>query len=174
MIKKIAFLGILGILLGLFGWIFYQNQQKSIAKKQIGENIRQLPDFEFENVLENEKFTNESLSDNKTLLLIYFNSECEHCQYEVAEICKHAHQFTNKQVVLVSSQDMETIQNFAEEHQLSKYPFIRVAKTEAETFYKTFGTTAVPSVFIYNDTQELIKQFKGEVKIETLLKYPAE
>lgn len=158
----------------LVGWIYFQNQAKTKAKSQLKAGLQNLPEFEFAAIPGMSKFDNGLLALDKPLLLVYFNSECEHCQYEVQEICRNADGFQNKQVVLVSSEDEEAIHKFSEEYELSAYPFIKVAKTEAEQFYKTFGTTSTPSVFIYNKDRKLVKDFKGEVKIETLLKYLSE
>jgi hypothetical protein len=40
-----------------------------------------------------------------------------------------------------------------------------------EESYKAFGPTSVPHLFIYGPDKELRKEFKGETKIDALLKY---
>lgn len=38
-------------------------------------------------------------------------------------------------------------------------------------FDDIFGKSGVPASFIYDKNGKLVKQFKGEVKVEALLKY---
>ena len=38
-------------------------------------------------------------------------------------------------------------------------------------FEDIFGKSGIPASFIYNKQGKLVKQFKGEVKVNALLKY---
>ena len=48
---------------------------------------------------------------------------------------------------------------------------IHFAKINQADAYNTFGSLAVPQIFIYGADGVLIKEFKGETKMEAVLQY---
>jgi peroxiredoxin len=169
--KRIIGFTILGLIVTLGAFMLYSMQKKIKQKKAIQENIRSLPDFTFYHLEDSSQFTPKDLVENQSILLIYFNSECEHCQYEASEIYKQQAQFKDTQVLLISSESIKAIQSFSKKYKLTQIPFLKVLKVDVEAFYKSFGSLSVPSIFIYDTDHKLVKNFKGEVKIEKLLEY---
>jgi thiol-disulfide isomerase/thioredoxin len=137
-------------------------------KQQIKEAIATLPAFKFY-TLQNKPYTKDSLLQNQSTLFLFFNSTCEHCQYETEQILKVAGQLSNKNVLYISSQSIREIKAFDSIYHLTNYPFIKLLRDSTNNFYKTFGTSMVPSSVIYNDKGMLMKTFKGEVKIEAII-----
>lgn len=103
-----------------------------------------------------------SVLSEKTML-IYFNSECEHCQWEVKQFSENINQFQDVNLAFVSLEPSDSAYQFLEKHSLQQY-FI---ETHPENIMKTFSG-GVPQVFIY-EGDELKEKFRGEVKIEKLL-----
>ncbi len=54
---------------------------------------------------------------------------------------------------------------------LSDLGNIRFTKINQDEAYETFGSLAVPQIFIYGADGILIKEFKGETKIDVVLQY---
>ena len=96
-------------------------------------------------------------------MLLYFNSECEHCQWEVKQLSENIDQFADVNLAMVSLEPTDSAYQFLKKHSLEQY-FI---ETNPENIMKTFSG-GVPQIFIYEEG-ELRKKFKGEVKIEVLL-----
>lgn len=161
--RKKIFLSISLVAVCILIFFIYKNLER---KNQILSGINKLPNFHFRTIDGNEYLGNDKLKD-ETLILIYFNTECEHCIYEVEEIIRNIKRFSYHQIILVSSETTDKIIVFKEKFQLQKYSNIILLQTDAIEFYNTFGTMAIPSVFIYTDNQ-LVKKFKGEVKIEAI------
>jgi len=105
------------------------------------------------------------------LLIIFFTTTCEHCQYEMAQIKKSIHAFNQINVLMVSSEPIKDIRKFSIEFGLNDLPTVTFTKIRPEDVYDTFGSVSIPHVFIYSKDHELIKDFKGETKIEAILKY---
>ncbi len=124
-------------------------------------------------------FTFSTISDSFSFnmkhptLLIYFNPDCEHCQYEARAIRDSLHRFAATNVLLVSDESVERLREFAKEYDLVNQPNIHILYDRDRKFKDLFGTSMVPSIFIYNQQQELVKHYKGETKIEAILKYSA-
>lgn len=138
------------------------------SKQQIKEAIAILPAFEFY-TLQNKPYTKDSLLQNQSTLFLFFNTTCEHCQYETEQIVKNAAMLSNKNVLYISNQSTQEIKAFDSIYHLTNYPFIKLLRDSTNNFYKTFGINMVPSSVIYNDKGMLTKTFKGEVKIEAII-----
>ena len=148
----------------------YKIYAKIDKKQQIAENIRQIPAFYFY-TLQDSVFTNADLQQDKATLIINFHPECEHCQYEAEIIGKRINDFTNYQLVWVSYADTQQIKTFAQSYKLSDYKNITFLHDKDMVFDDIFGKSGIPASFIYDKNGKLRKQFKGEAKVEALLKY---
>jgi thioredoxin-related protein len=111
------------------------------------------------------------LQEPKPILLVFFNSECDHCQYELAEIKKHSNAFENTSVLLMSSENISTIQQAAKSFALNDLGNIEFLKINREDVFEKFGSLSVPHIFIYGADRRLIKEFNGETKIEAILQH---
>lgn len=100
---------------------------------------------------------------NKPTVLFFFNSECEHCQWEVNEVSKNLDLFNNNSLLFVSFEPRDEAIEFLQKHQLSQY----YLEASPDKVMSTF-TGGVPQTFIYKN-DNLVKHFKGEVKIEAIL-----
>ncbi len=111
-----------------------------------------------------------SLSE-KPLVLIHFNSECEHCHYEIEEMKSHFNEFKNTNVVWFSIEPIHKILAFRNTYLMNDVSNIVFTKLNAEDAAVTFGALAVPHIFIYGADGYLIKEFRGETKAEAILKH---
>jgi len=99
----------------------------------------------------------------KKMLLIYFNSECEHCQWEVRKIGENLDLFENTNLAFVSHESEDQAIEFLKQHELAQF----YLNASADKVMATFSG-GVPQLFIY-ERRELKKHFRGEVKIEAIL-----
>lgn len=156
------------IVLLLISFLIYKIVS-TISKKEKNQSaISVLPNFKFY-TLANIPFTNDSLITKKNSLLLFFNTTCEHCQYELEAIIKNISNFKNTNVLLISSQAKKDIALFDSTYQISNYPLLHLLHDSDGNFYKIFGTTLVPTVITYNTDNQLIKKISGEIKIETII-----
>lgn len=142
-------------------------------KSLITEQIQTIPQFLFVNISNNKAYTNKDIENNKACLIIYYNSECNHCEYEAEQISTHIDKFENYQILMISYESLENILAFKEKYKLNNN-LITFLQDPKYQFDDIFGNSPIPTSFIYNKNRKLVKQFKGEVKIETLLKYLAQ
>jgi thiol-disulfide isomerase/thioredoxin len=110
-------------------------------------------------------------SPSVPLVIILFNTTCEHCQYEATEIKKSMASFSQVSVLLISSEPIKTIEAFAEQYGLHTEPSVTFAKINPDDVFETFGSASIPHIFIYGKDRRLIKEFKGETKMEAILKH---
>jgi hypothetical protein len=105
-------------------------------------------------------FTPDATTD---VVFVYFNSECEFCQWEIAEIEKNMEFFQNCQLLLASFEPRDSALKFLDRHNLSKYYLDVDPSLLTETI-----TGGVPQVFVYKD-DDLAKHYAGEVKIDAIV-----
>ena len=110
-------------------------------------------------------------SAKQSSIIFYFHPECDHCSYEAEAIQKQLEDFRSTQLIWISAADSSSIRQFAQEHQLDKAPNVHWMSDTANLFASTFGSSSVPSVWIYSKDGQLMKHYKGETKPAALLKY---
>ena len=144
---------------------------KRIKQKKIIENkIQTIPEFIYYDLL-GEKFNSSYINDNNSCLIIYFHPECEYCHYEAEQISLNIDQFYDFQIIMISTASSESVKDFANNYHLLEFDNISVLIDTLDVFHNTFGPNPFPASFIYNKERKLVKQFKGEVSTEALLKY---
>jgi peroxiredoxin len=111
--------------------------------------------------------------NKKPTVIVYFNTECEHCQYEVTQIVKHQKHFKDVNLYMLSAENIAQIKAFAHKMGLDKISNLEMGKITVKESFDVFAFTSIPDILIYNASGELQKHFKGETKIEAILKYLA-
>ena len=155
--SKKGIIVLLGLsLLAFLGWMGVSSMNtltEKKAKEKASENLQSM--FKSLNIEVEAK-------EGKTLLM-YFNSECDHCKWEVKQLSENINQFSGVNIALVSLEEADNTRQFLAKHSLEQY-FIQ---TRPEDIMATFSG-GVPQLFIY-EGNELKKKFKGEVKMNVLL-----
>jgi thiol-disulfide isomerase/thioredoxin len=137
-------------------------------KKEIATTTASLPLFEY-TTLAGRKTRNNPDSP-KTKLLFFFNTDCEHCQAEAQLLAENSKSLELAEVYFLSNEDLSVIQNFSDKY-FKNAPSFTVAKVDVGVSARVFGVNTYPYVFIYSKDNQLLKTFKGEVKLEALTQY---
>lgn len=157
---------IIVLLLGTCTFLLSMIYQKIEAKKVFAEQVKRLP-----------KSTNfqwigkQAPNNDAKTIILFFNPDCDHCQYEAKAILEHKSDFTTTNFWWVTTVDSSAINDFSKKYHLDKLSKHYFAKLPAEKVVETFGSVSVPHIFIYDKTGVLQKEFRGETKIEALLTY---
>nr|WP_315221390.1 redoxin domain-containing protein [uncultured Flavobacterium sp.] len=154
--------------ISILSFFAYQIIVKINHKKEVAENIKNIPEFIYTNI-NGENFINEDLKKNIPTLFIYFNSECEYCNEEAKMIKQNIDKFKNIQLIFVSFEKPQLIRTFASKHQLTIYDNIHFLCDSKVTFATTFDVKSLPCLVLYNKNQKLIEKIKGQTKTEILL-----
>ncbi len=148
-------------------FLIYGLVEKVLYKKLVAEKRQTLaapPLFKMDS-------TSYQVVSTKPVLLIYFNSECEHCQYELAELKKNLPAFSEATILLMSSENISAIRKAAQNIGLEGSPSLEFIKINQSDLYENFGSLSTPHIFIYGKDRKLIKEFKGETKMDAILQY---
>ena len=166
--KTIKYL-LLVFLLLVGGFLIYQVVIGYVAKKEAETRIQTLPNVEFVS-LTGDLVDLHSFDKTKPLVIIYFHPECEHCQYEAKEIGQNAKAFEHCQLVMITRDDsIQRVNDFISKYNLFEVDNIEILLDNKNQFKKTFGKALIPSVYIYDKSQKLKKQYLGETKQEAII-----
>ena len=104
------------------------------------------------------------------VVLILFQTDCDHCQREAAAIQQNISAFQAYSLYFITTTSNEDIQAFANQYKLKDYQNVHFCSTSNRSILDSFGPIDAPSLYIYSD-QKLVKAFNGETDIDAILKY---
>ncbi|WP_445748593.1 TlpA family protein disulfide reductase [Polaribacter sp.] len=155
------------ILLSLVIFLGYSIVNKLKQKKTVATRIQQIPSFSFF-TLTGKEFTNAQLP-KKTIVFVYFNSDCDYCQSEAAKIEEHLNDFNNTQWVFVSFENAIKIENFSKTYKLNNRENVLFLEDKKAIFATIFNANTFPFIVVYDSDRKLLKQFKGATSKKVLL-----
>jgi peroxiredoxin len=165
--KKLKII-VFALFICVFGYFGFQIYTKINHKKQVAENIKTIPKFQFKDT-NNAVFSNKNLQPNTPTLFVYYNSECDFCNEETAMIQSEIEKFGTTQIIFISFEKPNKIQEFSKKHKLDTYDNVHFLRDSKITFATTFDVKSLPCLVLYDKNQKLIEKIKGQTKIETLL-----
>ncbi|HVN59275.1 MAG TPA: TlpA disulfide reductase family protein [Bacteroidales bacterium] len=157
------------LFLGLFALILYGLVTRISRKSVTSKNIQHLPLFSF-STLNGQTFNSSEIKEGP-VILVYFNPECDHCQFQIEELSHNLDSFPGLKIILVSPADRDLVSVFLEGRFKNPGLNVTVLFDDSLKFESCFGKQSVPSLFIYDKKLRLVRLFNGEVKSETLTKY---
>lgn len=166
MVKRIFILGVIIFIVCFLGYKIFRIVQ---VKQRAAAGVVQLPSFQYYTVPDNLPYTSASIEKNKPVGLLYFNSGCEHCQYETEQLIQHKAAVEHSTILMISAEPVAALQKFDSTYRISTYPFIKLLRDSTHSFFQTFGTAAIPAIFIYDRQHRLVQSYKGEVKPEAII-----
>lgn len=165
--KKIIISIIIISVLGIVVFLVTKTVTKLKQKERVAEQLKTLPNLSVEAIGLNK--LEEWSKSGKATIIIFFNSDCDHCRYEASAIQQQLSAFAGTNLLFISEESVEKINAFSQEYELNNKVGIWWLKMQPEDVYNTFGDISVPHIWIYDENDKLVKEFKGETKVEAIL-----
>jgi peroxiredoxin len=143
--------------------------KKNQSKEKRKALTTKLPTFSTYNVRGN-LVDNSVLLKNTPSVFIAFSPDCEHCQYEAKSINERQKDLLNTNIILFTSASDSSTKAFSDMYGLDTLKNVHVLSDKKDEMHKYFGVKTIPTIFIYNAKGKLVKQYKGETKIDAILK----
>ena len=104
-------------------------------------------------------------------MLIYFSPDCDHCQDFTQDLVKNYGVVANKQVVMVTFQDMAMLKPFVTKYKLNQYLNFKVG-TEGTSYVvrNYYQIRSFPYIAIYDKDGKLVKTYEGTQPHEEIFK----
>jgi thiol-disulfide isomerase/thioredoxin len=150
----------------LVAYLVYGVAVKTERIKNTRTQRQQVPEAVF-TTLQNKAFATQNLHYD-SLVFVYYNPECGHCQDFGQAIKQNQQRFAKHQFVWVSPAPAPQIVNYRDSlAQLTGANHVFVRDT-AGAFYAAFGYQSFPSVLVYHHNV-LFTAYQGDIKPELLL-----
>ncbi|OYU67087.1 MAG: hypothetical protein CFE22_06320 [Cytophagaceae bacterium BCCC1] len=156
------------VILGCLTFLFFKIKAKLNEKRKVEEATAMLPYVSFLSIEGDAVKINQAV--NKVKYIVFFNSDCEHCQAEAILLADNFEEFENSDVYFLSNEPLENIRAFKEKYLKGQHGF-QVGSIDPKVSSGVFGVHTFPYVMIYGKDNKLLKTFKGEVKLEALTTY---
>jgi hypothetical protein len=148
------------------GFMTFKTVARIRARQMV--HVETLPALPFY-TMEGTRFDSAAFTGYKgRLILLFFMPDCEHCQYMARELYKHAKDFGNSRIVMVTVADSESVVAFNKQYRLNELSNVQVLRDKYLQFPGLFGSSVVPSFFIYS-AGKLTRKITGETRIGNLM-----
>ena len=120
---------------------------------------KSIPEIHFSNT-DNVPVGKKDIPKNKPLLIVYFRSDCDHCQQTATSLRKTGAQYLTE-IWMISGEEMEPIRTFEEMLDLYDINNLKVLRDQNHEMHRFYNFTKLPFVLLYSQTGKLIKQFEA-------------
>ena len=150
-------------------YFFYKITFKINFNKQVAEKITTIPQFSFITI-EHNPYTKQNIEDTLGSIIIQlFSPDCEHCQYMAQSFLINKEKIIHLEILMITPfGDSASVTKFSHDYGLDSLNNIQLLLDTQGDFFKLFGSSAVPSFFVYKNNM-LVKSIMGETTIENLL-----
>lgn len=114
-------------------------------------------------------YTRDDLHDKKSLLLILFSPECDHCRHMTDSLIAHIDRFKNVQIVMATVLPFERLQKFHTEYKLDQYPNIIAGRDFQFLLPAFFQSHSLPVLGFYDRKKKLLGLTEGALTIDLIL-----
>lgn len=165
LIRKFVVAVISGLLAFLICGIFIR---KAKAEKA-ADRIKTLPDIVLSDI--NGDTVRTSQIHTGPALVAFFHPECDHCNYEISSLLGSVLIDSQMTILLISYADKSEIISFMRQFDIDDNSTLHILHDPEHKISDLFRANCMPSNYIYNDSLQLVKIFKGSTKPEAFMRY---
>jgi alkyl hydroperoxide reductase subunit AhpC len=116
-----------------------------------------IPEFKFFR-FNNSSFTDKDLPAGKMVFLLFFDSDCDHCQNAIKNIGNEYQSFKKIPVFLISIDDQNKINHFMDTYgsKLKGQKNVTILQDKLHQFISKFNPIRYPSLFLYSPEKKLV------------------
>ena len=140
---------------------------KISKRNEVIKSAENLPSFTFLNQ-NNVPSLSDSLIHRDKVIINFFSTSCEHCQYMAKSFLKSRDSIKDIQILMVSEESASKINSFYSEYHLDSIPSIIILRDSKYEFDKIFGTSVIPAFLVYKN-KKLLKKILGETSLNYLI-----
>ncbi|WP_068596405.1 TlpA family protein disulfide reductase [Vaginella massiliensis] len=143
------------------------------AQQNNYELPKTIPDFQYLDIHQNKLYSNVDLPRKGNTLIVFYTTECIHCQIAVQHMSENFERFKNTHVVMITTYDKAAIEAFVNNFA----PAMKDAKNVTwlqdtnDEFLFTFNPISYPSFYLYDKSRNLLTYKKGSIEFRDVFDY---
>lgn len=122
------------------------------------KRIPTIPPFSLVNATDSSILTKENLRKKKSVIIMVFSPDCDHCVHATEDLIANIQSFKNTEIVLASALSFESVKRFYKELHLAAYKNIHVGYDSKRFLGSFYEVRSFPSIFLYSK--------KGDFKMD--------
>ncbi|KAA5534907.1 redoxin domain-containing protein [Taibaiella lutea] len=127
-----------------------------------------LPDFHFLNT-DKEAVGKKDIPKGKALLLIYFRSDCDHCEHTAMQLKTTAAKYPAI-IWMVSAEEIPALRTFEDMAGLYDVNNLTVVQDNNHQMHKAYDFTQLPFIVLYSSSGKQLRTFSELPSVETVRK----
>ncbi|NOU18625.1 MAG: redoxin domain-containing protein [Bacteroidales bacterium] len=140
---------------------------KRTQENRLSQKIKVLPNFTFKS-LDNHLITPDSISSDRNTIIMLYSSDCLHCYNIFDQMVNLISEMPTFQILMVSSDSLETISEFKEKFDLDPGMPIKFYQCDKAELAKLFGHYNYPTLYYYDQGKHLIKKITQNIDADNL------
>ena len=144
----------------LFGILNKKSELEDYSRKK--QNISWINDY----ISQKESI---KLTEGMPVVFFFFNPDCDFCQHEAQAFKKQKGKISGIQWVWISGAEQEAIDKFAWKYSFHQVNDLYLIRDSSELISDKVGISTLPQILVYSRSGKLVKEFKGETKIQAIL-----
>jgi thioredoxin-related protein len=118
---------------------------------------------------ENTLVSNKDIPKGKALMLIYFRSDCDHCEHTAQQLKTTAAKYPAT-IWMVSAEPLPTLRTFEEMTGLYDLDNLTVMQDHTQSMHKWFDFSKLPFLVLFDKNGKQLKTFDELPTVETIKK----
>lgn len=115
-------------------------------------------------------YTTDQIGRGRYTVIMYFRTDCIHCQKETADIVKAGASLRDINIILLTLNPLKDLRLYYDHYNLKGLANIRTGTDIRREFYKYFSPKSVPFFVIYNKKNGLVRIYEGPVPVDSFKK----
>jgi thioredoxin-related protein len=118
---------------------------------------------------ENTLVSNKDIPKGKALMLIYFRSDCDHCEHTAQQLKTTAAKYSAT-IWMVSAEPLPTLRTFEEMTGLYDFDNLTVMQDHTQSMHRWFDFEKLPFIVLFDKSGNQLKTFDELPTAETIKK----
>lgn len=108
---------------------------------------------------------------SQSTMIVHFHSNCKYCKYQLTLFNENLERFSDSRLIFMTIEE-----DFLQKNEMNAWPILKTAQNvfwcevDQKHFEDSFGSLAVPSIFIFDKFGTLVSKIRGEAKLEKISK----
>jgi thioredoxin-related protein len=113
--------------------------------------------------------TKEKLPKKKSVLIMIFSPDCDHCKHETEEIIKQIDKFKKVEIIMATFLPFDKMKEFYVNYRLQRFKNIRVGRDFTYVLPSFYNFRSFPFFALYDKDGKLIEVYEGALPMESVL-----
>jgi hypothetical protein len=113
-------------------------------------------------------YSTNQIAAGKYTVIMYFRTDCIHCQKETADLLKAGAALDGVNILLLTPKPYADLKRYAAFYKLAAFPYIKAGTDKQLEFMRFYKPANVPFLVVFNRDKKLYRIYDGPVPVDSL------